>query len=133
MRIRTRSILIMAFGAITQASQLILGILLVRLISKDTFGSYRQVVLVHTFIAGIFTLQIDSSLYYFLPRLGLERRKELLTQTLLTTAIISLAVGVTMFLTADLVARQFNNPDLAFWIRLFSVFPIFESIMRLKS
>ncbi len=107
MRIRTRSILIMTFQGITQATQVILGMVLVRLISKEMLGSYRQVALSYALIAGIFSLQLESSLYYFLPKLGSERRRELLTQTLLTTGLLSLVISLAMFLTAGLFAAQF--------------------------
>ena len=43
MRIRTRSIVIMTFQGMTQVSQLLIGIILVRLISKEMLGSYRQI------------------------------------------------------------------------------------------
>ena len=94
MRIRTRSILIMAFQGLTQGTQLIIGIVLVRLISKEMLGSYRQVMLVYGLLAGIFTIQIESSLYYFLPKCRPEKRRDLVAQTLLITGIISLSIGL---------------------------------------
>ena len=132
MRIRTRSILIMTFQGITQATQLILGMVLVRLISKEMLGSYRQVALSYALIAGIFSLQLESSLYYFMPKLGPQRRRELLTQTLLTTGLLSLVISLAMFLTAGLFAAQFKNPQLATWIRIFALFPLFERIIQLQ-
>jgi len=131
MRIRTRSILIMAFQGLTQATQLIIGIVLVRLISKEMLGSYRQVMLVYSLMVGIFTIQIESSLYYFLPKYGPEKRRDLVTQTLFVTGIISLFIGLAMFFSAGLFAKHFNNPEIAPLIRIFACFPIFERIVCL--
>lgn len=132
MRIRTRSILIMAFHGLTQGTQLIIGIFLVRLISKEMLGSYRQVMLVYGLLAGIFTIQIEGSLYYFLPKCGPEKRRDLVAQTLLITGIISLSIGLAMFFSAGLFAKHFNNPEIATLIRIFACFPIFERIVCLQ-
>jgi O-antigen/teichoic acid export membrane protein len=121
----------MAFQSLTQATQLIIGIVLVRLISKETLGNYRQVILVYSLMMGIFTMQIESSLYYFLPKYGPAKRRDLVTQTLLTTGIISLFIGLAMFFSAGLFAKNFNNPEIAMWIRIFACFPFFERIVQL--
>jgi O-antigen/teichoic acid export membrane protein len=122
----------MVFQGLTQATQLIIGIVLVRLISKEMLGSYRQVMLAYGLIAGIFTLQIENSLYYFLPKCGPEKRRDLVTQTLFVTSILSLFIGLAMFLSADIFAKQFNNPEIAMLIRIFACFPIFERIVQLQ-
>ena len=131
MRIRTRSLLIMVFQGLTKVSQLIIGIILVRLISKETFGSYQQVMLVYFLIVGIFTIQIDRSLYYFIPRCGQKKQRNLVAQTLLVSSVISFIIGLAMFLSADLFANNFQNPDISRLIRVFAFFPLFERIAQL--
>jgi O-antigen/teichoic acid export membrane protein len=131
MRIRTRTLFIIAFGGLTQATQLVIGIILVRLISKEMLGNYQQVMLVYALIVGIFTLQIESSFYYFLPKYGPGKRRDLVTQTLLVTSILSFSIALTMFFSAGLFAKYFNNPQIAPLIRLFAFFPIFERIIQL--
>jgi O-antigen/teichoic acid export membrane protein len=123
----------MAFQGLTQSAQLIIGIILVRLISKEMLGSYRQVMLVYGLIAGILTIQIENSLYYFLPKYGPEKRRDLVTQTLSVTGIISLSIGLAMFLSADIFAKHFNNPEIATLLRIFACFPFFERIVCLPS
>src|SRR4030043_231290 len=131
MRIRTRSILIMVFKGLTQSVQMIIAIILVRLISKEMLGSYRQVMLVYGLVAGLLTLQIENSLYYFLPKYGPEKRRDIVTQTLFVASIVSLIIGLVMFFSAGLFAKQFNNPEIATLIRIFACFPIFEGIVQL--
>jgi O-antigen/teichoic acid export membrane protein len=121
----------MAFQGLTKSAQLIIGIVLVRLISKEMLGSYRQVILVYSLLVGIFTIQIESSLYYFLPKYGPEKRRDLVTQTLFVTSIISLSIGLAMFFSAGLFAKRFNNPEIATLIRIFACFPFFERIVQL--
>ncbi|MDD5063950.1 MAG: oligosaccharide flippase family protein [Phycisphaerae bacterium] len=121
----------MLFQGLTQATQLIIGIVLVRLISKETLGSYRQVLLVYGLLTGILTIQIESSLYYFLPKYGPEKRRNLVAQTLLITGIISLLTGLAMFFSAGLFAKQFNNPEIAPLIKIFACFPFFDRIVQL--
>lgn len=121
----------MAFVGVTQTTQLITGIILVRLISKEMLGDYRQVMLVYTLIAAIFSLQIENSLYYFLPKFGLNKRREIVAQTLLTTGFCSLLIAIVMFCSADLFAKNFNNPNIAMWIRIYACFPIFDRIVQL--
>ena len=71
MRIRTRSIILTASNAITNATTVATAMILVRLISKEAFGSYRQVILVSGFIIGLVALDLPGSLFYFIPKLGL--------------------------------------------------------------
>jgi O-antigen/teichoic acid export membrane protein len=122
----------MTFQGLTQATQVIIGIVLVRLISKEMLGSYRQVMLVYGLIAGLLTIQIENSLYYFIPKCGPEKRRDLITQTLFATGIISLLTALAIFFSAGLFAKQFNNPELAMLIRIFACFSFFEGIVRLQ-
>jgi len=121
----------MAFQGLTQATQLIIGIVLVRLINKEMLGSYRQVMLVYSLMVGIFTIQIESSLYYFLPKYGSEKRRDIVTQTLFITTVISLFISLAMFFSADIFAKQFKNPEIAILIKIFACFPFFERIVQL--
>lgn len=131
MRIRTRSFVIMLSQGLTQVATIVLGIILVRLISKETFGIYRQVNLVYVLVAGVLSLQLNSSLYYFVPKLGLERRRTLLVQTFLVTFGTALVIGGVMFFAAGAIARMFNNPELVVLIRIFALYPFVERLVIL--
>lgn len=131
MRIRTRSFIIMLSQGLTQATTLILFIILVRLISKQTFGTYRQVSLVYLFLAGIISLQLNNSLYYFIPKLGSKLRRTLLVQTFLVTFVTALIIAAVMFFAAGVIARMFNNPGLVPLIRIFALYPFVERLVIL--
>ena len=131
MRIRTRSIIIMLSQGLTQATTIILGIILVRLVDKQTVGTYRQVMLVYMFLAGVLSLQLNYSLFYFIPKLGLEKRRTLLTQTLLFTLVTAFFITVIMFLGSNFIGGRFNNPELIPLVRIFALYPFVERILIL--
>jgi len=130
-RIRTRSFIIMLSQGLTQATTLILGIILVRLISKQTFGTYRQARLVYMFLAGVLSLQLGNSLYYFIPKYGYKLRRILLIQTFLVTFATALIIGGVMFFGAGIIAQIFNNHDLAPLIRILALYPFVERLVIL--
>ncbi len=131
MRIRTRSIIIMFSQGLTQATTIILGIVLVRLIDQATFGTYRQSLLVYGFVAGVLSLDLRGSLYYFVPKLGAEQRCMLLCQTFLTSWVMAAVIGTVMFLAAEPISRMFANPALAPFIRILGLFPFVEKLTAL--
>ena len=131
MRIRARSFIIMLSQGLTQATTIILGIILVRLITKETLGTYRQVFLVYAFLGGILSLQLENSLYYFLPKCGIEQRRSLLLQTIFTKLIFALMTSVIMFFGAEIIAGMFSNPELARLLRIFSLYSLLASVIPL--
>ncbi len=131
MRIRTRGLIIMFSKGLTQLTTIVLGIILVRMISKEMFGMYRQVSLVYTFLATALSLQLNTSLFYFVPKLDIERRRTLIAQTLLITFALALVIAVIMFSGAQIIAKRFSNPGLVPLIRIFALYPFVERIVIL--
>ena len=131
MRIRTRSLIIMLSRGLTQATTLALAVVLVRLMSKELFGTYRQVLLVQAFVVGGLSLQLGNSLYYFLPKLGDQRRRGLVLQTFMLTFLMAGIVAGVMFIGSDHIAGVFKNPRLAGLIRIFSLYPFAERLVTL--
>ena len=125
MRLRYRSLIIFASNAATRVMSILTAVVLVRLMSKDDFGTYRQVYLVLMFLAGIFAMQLPDSLYYFVPKLGAERRRLLTAQTLGISWVSAGVMGLIMYFSAEPLSRLFDgNPDLASLLRLFSPMPL---------
>lgn len=128
MRIRTRSLIIITSQGITQATTLILSLIIVRIVTQDTFGSYRQALLAYSTLTALFSLQLEQSLYYFVPRLGGERRGSLLTHTLGLTTAVTCAVGFALYFGAGTIADLLNNPSLAPAIRVLAILPLVDRI-----
>jgi O-antigen/teichoic acid export membrane protein len=131
MRIRTRSFVIMFSQGVTQATMILLGIILVRLVSKETLGTYRQVFLVYTFLGGLLSLQLENSLYYFLPKCLPGQRRALLLQTVGTKVVFAFVTCLIMLLGASLIAGMLNNPALTSLLPIFSVYALLASIIPL--
>jgi O-antigen/teichoic acid export membrane protein len=115
----------------TQATTIVLGVILARLISKQTLGTYRQVLLAYNFIAGVLSLQLSSSLYYFIPKLGIEQRRRLVLQTSLFTLLLAAVTSAIMFFGAARIAGIFHNSDLAPLIRIFCLYPFVARLLML--
>jgi O-antigen/teichoic acid export membrane protein len=131
MRIRTRSMIIMISQGLAQATTIILGIILVRLITKETLGTYRQTMLVYAFLSGILSLQLENSLYYFIPKCDISLRRSLFLQTISTKLVSSLIVSVIMFFGAEVIANMFTNPELGRLLRIYSLYSILASVISL--
>jgi O-antigen/teichoic acid export membrane protein len=107
MRLRTRSLVIMCSRGLTQISSLLLAIILVRLLDKASYGSFRQGLLILTFCSGILLANISDSLFYFLPKAEHGDRRKILMQTFMlsmwvagiaSVALVSLAPQIAMLL-----------------------------------
>lgn len=134
MRIRTRSIIIIFSKSLTQVMNWVLFMILVRLIGQDSagkgiIGTYDQVLLISAFFASIVGLQLENSLYYYLPKLGKEKRGTLLLQTLVGSFAMAAVIGGSMYLLADYVAAMFPEfHGLAPLLRIFALYPFVDRV-----
>lgn len=131
MRIRTRTLIIVFSQALTQAVTVGLGIVLVRLMSKADVGTYRQAMLVATLLVGIVGLQMPASLFYYIPKLGPERRRQLVTQTLVVTVFQGLLCAAIMYVGAGRIADRFHNPELRGLLQASSLYPLSLLVLAL--
>ncbi len=104
---------------------------LARWMSKETFGTYTQLQLVVTLLVTVCGLSLPSSLYYFVPKLGPGRRRELLTNTIIVAAGCGLLSAAIMVLAADGVAAMFDNPRLGAIFRMFWLYPVARMFLML--
>jgi len=131
MRIRTRSIIIAVNKGVTQVVTLGIGIALVRIMPKDVLGSYRQSLLVVTLLAGLLGMNFPASLYYFIPKLGPDARRPLMSQTCLLSLLAAAVVAAVMYLAAGPIAGRFHNPELPGLLRAFCLYPFSHLILML--
>ncbi len=116
---------------LTSSSTIILGIILVRLISQDTLGTFRQVFLAERFLAGLIALQIGSSLYYFIPKLSSDKQRALVLQSTLVSLFMAGLTFLVMFFASDYVARLFSNPLIAPLIKICAFYPFASRVIEL--
>ena len=130
MRIRTRTLILMFSQSLNQLTTIILGIALARLISQHELGSFRQVFLAYGLISGFLAFQIESSLFYFLPKFGADKSRQLLTQTTVFSLLLATAVGFILFFGSESISKLLNNPELASPLRAFALYPLADRIVR---
>ena len=116
-RLSHRAVLLGAGSAIQSVGQVGVGLVLVRLLDRTDYGSYRQVWLVLNTVLPFLLLGIPAGLHYFLPAVGAERHRALLGRALLVLSGAGLLFAAGVFLGAPFLAAGFDNPGLAAALR----------------
>lgn len=98
-----------------------LPMLMVRLLSKNDYGTYQQLLLVNSMALGLLTLGLPSSIYYFYNRIGEQRRSALVVQTLSMLGVAGLAAAVGIALASPLIAARTSNPALVDLLPLYAL------------
>lgn len=96
-----------------------------RYLTKDAYGTYRQVMYVYTTLLSVFTLGLPLSYSFFLPRVNISEGKTLVNKLNIAFFFLGLFFSVVLFLGADLAADILRNPKLSNCIRIFSPAPVF--------
>jgi len=120
-----RTGIILLGNIVNSAAGLALGIILVRVMSKSDYGTYRQVWLIFQTLSSILLLGIPSSILYFVPTLREDEQKGFIYQTVLFLLCIGFVMGIIFFFASGFIAEKFNNPGLAQFLKIMSIFPIF--------
>jgi O-antigen/teichoic acid export membrane protein len=123
MGIAYKSLLIFSNRAITALFPIVMAAILIRMIDTATFGLYRQVTAVALFVSSIFSLNLDQSLYYFIPRLPEREHRNFIAQTVFQAALLGCCAGVLLWLSAGRIAEQFaGDPSLNAPLKAYSLF-----------
>ena len=131
MRLADQAALI-TLGRLTERGiGIVAGIFLVRLLSKDDYGSYLQISLIGSLCASLILLGLPQSVLVFLPGEARERRRGFILQTVLVTGALSLLVGIAVTSAGTLVARALHNPALGPLALVIGLYTIVFSMNRL--
>jgi O-antigen/teichoic acid export membrane protein len=116
--------LMMLSKVISHACFLLVAVVLARFLDRADFGTFNQVWLVNKSLLYLFALGLPVSVYYFLPQLPEAKVKGFILQTMLSLALLALPFSVSMYVLADSLAVYFHNPGLAYYLRLFAIYPL---------
>jgi O-antigen/teichoic acid export membrane protein len=116
--------LMMLSKAISHGCFLLIAVVLARSLEREDFGTFNQVWLVNKSLLYLFALGLPVSVYYFLPRLPDAKIKSFILQTMVSLTALALPFSISMYLLADSLALYFNNPVLAYYLRLFAIYPL---------
>ena len=94
----SKKILILIYGrAFSFLISLVIPIALTRLLLKEDYGTYQQLVMIYSVIQAILLLGIPQSLLYYYPRNGKETHPLLVIQTWSIVAFSSLFIILSSF------------------------------------
>lgn len=114
---------------ITQFGRIVTAIIVARFVTKDIYGTYNQMFLIYGVFSPIFLSGIPGSILYFYPLFqDAKKRERFISQTISLLFIFGIAYSIVIFATAGIIAKYFNNPDLAVALRIFSLYPILNFI-----
>jgi O-antigen/teichoic acid export membrane protein len=120
-----RAGLLMASNAFKYAVGFVLQAVLVRLLSVTDYGSYQQLLLLGAIAVGVMPLGLPGSVYYFAHRVGPDRQRHLVGQTVLMLFGTGLLSALGLWLAAPSIARAMNNPALVTLIPLYCPYVLF--------
>ena len=104
---------------------LVMNMVLARVLTTSAYGTYQQVWLVYAIGFPVFMLGIPASLYYFLQHLDEARRGSLMTNAMLLLLFSGMLMAVITAAGAGAIAGLFGNAQLAFPLRVFSLYALF--------
>lgn len=120
-----KALLMIGSKIVAHAAFLLIGVVLARTLTQSEFGTFNQVWLVNKSLLFLFELGLPISVYYFLPRLRDSQKKGFILQTVCSLILFSLPFSAALYLLANPLAVNFNNPALADHLRLFAFYPLF--------
>jgi O-antigen/teichoic acid export membrane protein len=107
-------------------------VVLVRIVSKESYGIYREALFVYSTAVPILQFGLTQSLFYFFPR-WVGERAALVTQTLALLAASGLVFAVALVLARGWVADYFGQPAMAdhmFWVAPFTALMVVSSTIE---
>lgn len=131
MSLKKRTLILMLAKGISQANIVILGLILVRMMTQSDVGTFNQAFLVYTFVSSVLALNLDASLFYFVPIVRQTRLGGFLLQSCYLTLAMGLLSAACMYFGADFIANYFNNPRLAPFIQTLAFLPFGEKLLVL--
>jgi O-antigen/teichoic acid export membrane protein len=129
LRLTTQAGLLTASRASGQVLNALVGIVVVRHLSKVEYGTFRQVYLLAATMLQT-ELGFIESLYFFIPNFP-KLRSAFIRQSVTIVALMQLLGGTFLLTFRHGIARFFNNPELATCLDLLAVYAGFGLITRI--
>ena len=106
--------------------KLLLAIIIVRLLSKFDYGTYRQIFMLYSLFSIIFFLGLPTSVYYFVPRINKEDSKTFIIQSEVLLFLLGIVLGVIFLITSNYWGKSFTNETLPDYLKLFALYPLLD-------
>ncbi|MDH4275570.1 MAG: oligosaccharide flippase family protein, partial [Gammaproteobacteria bacterium] len=104
----------------------LLPVVLVRLLTKEDYGTYQQLLLVGSLAVGIMTMGFPASIYYFYKQYaGEPRQRAFVLQVVLLFLVSGIVTSAVIYFARDFIAVHMNNPALASYLQYYCVYILF--------
>jgi len=130
LKLTTQAGLLAASRAAGQLLNAVAGFVLVRFLTQEDFGTFRQLTLLFSTLVVLVDLGLTESLYYFIPRAP-ARRAVFMRQTVLVVTLLQIAVGAVLVLGGAWIGAYFHNSALPNHLLLLSISLGLSAITRL--
>lgn len=98
---------------------------LVRVLTQHDYGSYQQMILISTAAAGVLTLGLPTSIYYFYSHVGEKKIPALIAQTSIMLLVSGILASLIVILGADYFSKSLNNPSMAGLLQVYALSMVF--------
>lgn len=99
--------------------------ILSRYLSKEEYGTYRQILYVYTTMMSLFTIGLPSVFSYFIPRLNTSQQKTLINTLNRLFILLGALFSISLYFLSTPISIWLKNPELSIGLKIFSVFPLF--------
>lgn len=107
----------------------LLILVLVRIFTKEDFGTYRQILFIIGMVLVVIEFSIPKSLLFFVPKQKNEKdQKAFISQSYQMLSTLAIFTVLLMLVLSDLIAKKFNNPEIGRLLRIYSPVLIFQVI-----
>ncbi|AXA35122.1 Lipopolysaccharide biosynthesis protein WzxC [Candidatus Sumerlaea chitinivorans] len=99
--------------AVPPATALVTNMILARTLSKEINGEIQKVLIIVQVASLVGAFGLQTSLYYFLPRLRPEEKRSFVLQSFALVMAIGMALAIAIYTHADKVATWLQQPALS--------------------
>jgi len=124
-RLSDQAVIILGGRVAAQALQVLSAAILARVWTPDELGMYRQVILVCGIIVPFIGFGLQSSPYFFIPRLRRSQQKAFVLQMWVLQLLGGAIATVALYFGAEPLAAQVGDMRLVPLLRVYSLFPLF--------
>ena len=103
---------------------MLVAAVLSRLLSKQDYGTYRQVLYVYNTLLVVFAVGVPKAYGYFLPQVSDEEAKTLLKKINLILFLLGLAFSTFLFFGATYIGEILRNQALGPALKIFAPIPL---------
>ncbi|MBW2058258.1 MAG: oligosaccharide flippase family protein, partial [Deltaproteobacteria bacterium] len=126
MKLSERVVIVLIGKLLSAAFSFGTSVVLARMLTRASFGTYQQAVLVVAYVTPLALFGIDQSVTFFIPRLrGNREIKSFVYQTTAILFLLGIAVSILLLFSAGWIGRIFHNSHLKSALTVFGFYPIF--------